>query len=74
MVGQIIAFAGHAVSYEISSIFKHILDRVKLYFTSGHLKRKLSLRRDSSSAEVDKRHQSSISSIGVNRSSFNSAQ
>ena len=27
--------AGHAVAYTIDPIFKHIIDRVQLYFTNG---------------------------------------
>ena len=32
---QIAASAGHAVAYKIGPIFKHIIDCVQLYFTSG---------------------------------------
>ena len=32
---QIAASAGHAVAYTMGSIFKHIIDRVQLYFTNG---------------------------------------
>ena len=32
---QMAASAGHAVSYTIGPIFKHIIDGVQLYFTNG---------------------------------------
>ena len=32
---QMAASAGHAVAYTIGLIFKHIIDCVQLYFTSG---------------------------------------
>ena len=32
---QMAASAGHAVGYTISTIFKHIIDCVQLYFTNG---------------------------------------
>ena len=32
---QMVASAGHAVAYTISSIFKHIIDCVQLYFTNS---------------------------------------
>ena len=32
---QIAASAGHAVTYAIGPIFKHIIDFVQLYFTNG---------------------------------------
>ena len=32
---QIAALAGHAVTYTIDSIFKHIIDCVQLYFNNG---------------------------------------
>ena len=35
---QMAASAGHAVSYMIGTIFKHIIDCVQLYFTNGFTK------------------------------------
>ena len=32
---QMAASAGHAVAYTFGPIFKHIIDRVQLYFTNG---------------------------------------
>ena len=32
---QMAALAGHAVAYNFSSIFKHIIDCVQLYFING---------------------------------------
>ena len=32
---QLAASAGHVVAYTIGSIFKHIIDRVQLYFSNG---------------------------------------
>ena len=31
---QMAALAGHAVDYTIGPIFKHIIDRIQLYFTN----------------------------------------
>ena len=38
------ALAGHAVAYNIGSIFKHIIDCVQLYFTNGFTNPVLSFR------------------------------